>query len=114
MLGFKKEVRDLERLREILLVLFEQGFGYLLNKISLRRYLPLKKRIERPEKEVTRPEVRLRKTLEKLGPTFIKFGQVLSVRPDLLPKNYIRELEKLQANVPRFSFAQVKKRLNIK
>lgn len=109
MFMLKKEVSDLKRLNQILIVLFEEGFGYLIDKIKLKRKIPLKKRIKKTKKETMPPEVRLRKTLERLGPTFVKFGQVLSVRPDLLPKDYIRELEKLQDKVPAFPFSEVKK-----
>ena len=109
MFKFKKEVENLKRLDEILVILFEEGFGYLIDKIKLKRRLTPKQRSKRPyKKEALPPEVRLRKTLERLGPTFVKLGQVLSVRPDLLPKNYIRELEKLQDKVPPFSFGEVK------
>lgn len=45
--------------------------------------------------------------LEELGPTFIKIGQILSVRPDVLPLSYIEELEKLQDSAPGFPFAAV-------
>ncbi|MBW1798769.1 MAG: AarF/ABC1/UbiB kinase family protein [Deltaproteobacteria bacterium] len=51
---------------------------------------------------------RVRMALEELGPTFIKMGQILSTRPDLLPVEFIKELPKLQDNVPPFSFADVK------
>ena len=46
---------------------------------------------------------------EELGPTYIKLGQILSTRPDLIPMEFIQELSKLQDNVPRFSFKQVLK-----
>ena len=46
------------------------------------------------------PEVRLRLALEHLGPIFVKFGQLLSTRPDLLPAPFVRELSKLQDRVP--------------
>lgn len=112
-----KEVRDINRLREILTVLFEEGFDFLIEKIRLRHNVPLTKQVKAGiEKKKALPiEKRLRLTLERLGPTFIKFGQVLSVRPDLMPKSYIKELENLQDKVPQFTYAvakqQVKKEL---
>jgi len=108
-----KEVRDLNRFREILTVLFEEGFDIFIAKIRLKHKIPLTKRIKaRIEKKKSFPtEKRLRLTLERLGPTFIKFGQVLSVRPDLIPKNYIKELEKLQSSVPSFPYSIVKEQI---
>ena len=105
-----KEVRDISRFKEILTVLFEEGFEYLLIRIDLKHHIPLPRRIRtklKQEKEL-KTEVMLRRTLERLGPTFIKLGQVLSVRPDLVPKEYSKELEKLQDRVPSFSFDDVK------
>ena len=101
-----KEVRDFNRLREILTVLFEEGFDFLIEKIKLKHKVSLTKRVKaRVEKKKSLPvEARLRLTLERLGPTFIKFGQVLSVRPDLIPKSYMQELEKLQDSVPPFPY----------
>ena len=108
-----KEVRDINRLREILTVLFEEGFDFLIEKIRLKHRVPITMRVKaRIEKKKKFPlEKRLRITLERLGPTFIKFGQVLSVRPDLIPKSYITELENLQDKVPSFPYDIVKQQI---
>ena len=105
-----KEVNDLERFSEILGVLFEEGFEYIIHEIRLIGKVPVSKRVKSSLKksEQRSPEEKLRRTLERLGPTFIKFGQMLSVRPDLLPKSYIRELEKLQDGVEPFAWEKVK------
>ncbi len=108
MVSLKKEIDDLNRFREILKVIFEEGFSALISNLNLHRHVPVKARLKKG-KERLLPEVRLRKSLERLGPTFIKFGQIMSVRPDLVPKNYIHELEKLQDGVPSFSFNEAKK-----
>ena len=104
-----KGVRDIKRFNQILAVLFEEGFDFLLAKIKLMYKVPITKRVASKLKksEYQKPEVMLRRTLERLGPTFIKFGQVLSVRPDLMPKEFSKELEKLQDKVPAFSFNEV-------
>ena len=49
-----------------------------------------------------------KETLEKLGPTYVKFGQFLSIRPDLVPPAYCNEFRQLQDKVPTFSFSNVK------
>ena len=92
MLKIIKEVRDINRFREIITVLFEEGFDFLIAKIRLRHKVPITKRLKAgiENKKKFSIEKRLRLTLERLGPTFIKFGQVLSVRPDLIPNSYIK------------------------
>ena len=110
MLHFIKEVRDIKRFNHILAVLFEEGFGFLLARAGLKQNIPFTQRLKSRLKKSQefKPEVMLRKTLERLGPSFIKFGQLLSVRPDLVPKDFSKELEKLQDKVPEFPFHEVK------
>ncbi len=81
------------------------GLGFLLGRMDLQRYVPRWLRLRRVAGEV-RPEelpVRFAAVLEELGPTFVKFGQMLSTRPDILPDEYIRELERICHHVAPFS-----------
>jgi ubiquinone biosynthesis protein len=90
----------LKRSRQIITVLAKYGLDYFIDK-SKTRLLERIKRVPKNYKFVSLPE-RIRLSLEELGPTFIKFGQILSTRPDFLPPDLIKELEKLQDQVPPF------------
>ena len=100
-------LRNLGRSRQIATVLLHHGFGDFLERVRLTRYVQWGKRIlfwrrkEDPPPRKSRA-VRVRLALESLGATFIKFGQVMSTRPDLLPADVVRELAKLQESVPPF------------
>ena len=106
-----REIRDLNRFNHIVIILFEEGFGYYLNRIRLGHHIPFFKKLKAAliKKQPDAPEVRLRKTLERLGPTFIKFGQLLSIRPDKIPSRYAKELEKLQQDTLATPFPKIKK-----
>ena len=103
--------RHINRYRQILTILFKYGFGNIIDLLKIDQYLEIglqmisNHRRERVEKLT--PQERVRLIFEELGPTFIKFGQILSTRPDLIPLTYIAELENLQDNIPSFSFSQV-------
>src|SRR6185295_16669311 len=88
--------RTLSRVTEIGRVATRHGFGYLLDR----------RRASDTELDADRGR-RLREMLDELGPTFVKFGQVLSTRPDIVPPDIITELRALQDDVRPFPFEQV-------
>jgi ubiquinone biosynthesis protein len=98
-----RQARYLGRYRQIAQVLGSHGFGYLVEQIGLAPLLSLPRRlVRRPVPDPLGGPERLRRALVALGPTFVKLGQILSTRPDLLPPNFIAELSKLQDTVPPF------------
>lgn len=104
--------RNFSRYRQILSILFRYGFDDLVDRLKIDQYIEIglqmiaRHRRENVEK-LSRAE-RLRLLFEELGPTFIKFAQILSTRPDIIPADIIRELEKLQDEVPPFSYVEAK------
>jgi ubiquinone biosynthesis protein len=99
-------IRNLGRMRQIVSVLLNHGFGDLVERLHLGRYLRWSRRVlfkrRGPQEPLSRAQ-RCRLALEELGPTFIKFGQVISTRPDLVPDDVLTELKQLRENVPPFS-----------
>ncbi len=98
--------RNLNRYRQILAVLFKYGFGDFLELLKLDQYVEaglqlISKKQPVHFEKLTHPQG-LRMALEELGPTYIKLGQILSTRPDLIPVEFLRELAKLQDKVPPF------------
>jgi len=104
--------RNLNRYRQILGVLIKYGFGDLVETLHIDQYIEIglqmirKKPRERVEKS-SRAE-RVRMAFEELGPTYIKLGQILSTRPDLVQVDFVNELSKLQDDVPPFPFEDAK------
>ena len=111
--AFGRTYRHLQRYNRILQVLLKYGFSDLIDRLHIDEYLESGRRHlwGRPEdarkhegegeslSRLTRP-ARLRLAFEELGPTFIKLGQLLSSRPDLLPPAYLTELARLQDKIP--------------
>jgi ubiquinone biosynthesis protein len=109
-------VRDLGRLQEIAAVLVRYGFGDVARRVGLAGALERAGRLvhwQAVEAGLLQMEVpeRVRAALQDLGPTFVKLGQVLATRVDLLPPRWIDELSELQNAVPPVDFEQVRPQL---
>jgi ubiquinone biosynthesis protein len=106
-----KQYAYVKRYNAIVNVLVRHGFGYLVDRFGHRPLYSIREKITGPVAERLRllsEAERLRLAFEDLGPTFIKFGQILSTRHDLLPEEYIKELSRLQDSVPPFEYDKVR------
>jgi ubiquinone biosynthesis protein len=110
--------RHLRRYQQVGRILTHYGFGYVLTQLGIGRAIaPGLEKLRFSSAEIlgATPAERVRMVVEELGPTFIKLGQILSTRGDMLPADFVRELEKLQDTVPPTDFpliqAQVEKEL---
>lgn len=107
-----QKIQNIDRLRHILQVLAKYGFGYIIDRLKIDQNIVSKGLIRfGPVKKLDifgmPVPVRARKVLEELGPTFIKLGQILSTRPDVIPLELCKEFEKLQDDVPSFEYKKV-------
>lgn len=111
-LRFNRTYRHIRRYQQIIRTLVKYGFDDVLEKMRLEYYLRLKSKIW-PKRDavatesISRPQ-RVRLACEELGTTFIKLGQLLSSRSDLLPAEYVEEFSQLLDNVAPFPFDQAK------
>lgn len=97
------------RVRRIIGTLARHGLGWLVLELGLGGLLPFHRGLlhhPRRPRPYTQPE-HLRMALEELGVTFIKLGQILSTRPDLLPPDYVTEFTRLQDHAPPIPYEQV-------
>jgi ubiquinone biosynthesis protein len=103
--GLLTRIRNLERIREVSEVAFRHGFGYFFER---HHFLPTfrhwRKRNPPPVGQRGR---HIREMFDELGPTFVKFGQLLSTRPDIVPADIVLELVKLQDQVTPLAFTVV-------
>ncbi|MBU1196737.1 MAG: AarF/ABC1/UbiB kinase family protein [Proteobacteria bacterium] len=108
-----KRYRHILRYQQIIGIILKYGFENIISAMNIDRYIesglqliPFVTPHDKVEKLSSSQRIRM--ALEELGPTFIKMGQVLSSRPDLIPLDLLNELTKLQDHVPGFSFDDVK------
>ena len=118
LLALPAKVADIKRLRNVITLISEAGFAYALTQAHLTQFIYWHHRVlgflRLNEEQLAQARAqtdaeRLRVLLIRLGPTYIKLGQMLSVRSDLLPPEYMEELSKLTDQVPAFPFAQARK-----
>ena len=103
---------NIKRINEIYRVLKKNSFGYLIEENTFLKKFPFirnykdKKEEDFPDESIP---FRVRKVLEELGPAYIKLGQMLSTRPDLVGMDIAEELQKLRDNTPVTPFDEIKK-----
>ena len=110
--------QQMRRIAPILKVLVRHGFGHIVQRIAHRHFVPAALRVRLKGKGATEATAdrristprRLVMVLQELGPTFVKLGQMLATRADLLPEPYIQELRVLTEQVPPFD-TEVAKRI---
>jgi len=107
-----RKFKHLQRYIEIINILSKYGWGSeLIAKLDLQSLFGDRFKFGKELADISKlPEgERIRRAVEELGPTFVKFGQMLSTRPDLVPQELIEELEKLQDEVPTFPTEDAKR-----
>lgn len=114
--AWNKRYRHFHRYRQIGEILLRHGFGYLLQQTGLVYTLSFPKRLRASKKQKPIDQhlslgARIRIVIEELGPTFIKFGQLLSTRPDVVPQDIIEELERLQDKITPVSYSVIEQQV---
>ncbi|XOV70947.1 MAG: ABC1 kinase family protein [Verrucomicrobiota bacterium] len=106
-----RRMKELQRFRDILRVFMHYDFDDLAHKLHIPSIIgsPIKTLVDGKDPEIAKlsqPE-KLRRMCEELGPTFTKLGQILSTRPNLLPREYVDELSKLHSHSAPLPFAKI-------
>lgn len=105
-----QDIKNLKRFNDIVFILTKYGFDEIVDRFDVPQPALMKKIHKVPE-DITIYQ-RIRMILEELGPTYIKFGQIMSLRPDLLPRELLDELSILQDNVSAISFNRIEEVIN--
>ncbi|MFH1332023.1 MAG: AarF/ABC1/UbiB kinase family protein [archaeon] len=108
-MSIAQTLRDIKRLNQIVDVLFKVELGYLIDRLKLRSHLSFGKRFKKQKTKDKNLPARIRMAMDELGGTFVKLGQLLSLRPDLIPEEYCQEFSKLQDSVKEFEYQEVKR-----
>ncbi len=103
-------LKNIGRVREIVSVLASHGFGDIIYRMRLSRLIPSRVTTSPRYQETPLPE-RMRSAFEELGPTFVKLGQLLATRPDLIPEAFVLEFQKLQDSAANVPFSEIKKEI---
>jgi ubiquinone biosynthesis protein len=101
-----KTLAGLGRFKDIIMILMKYGFDDMIDRLDIPG-IQLIKKVHKVDHELG-TFGRIRCALEDLGPSFVKFGQIMSLRPDLLPPQLIDELSNLQDDVAPVEFSQIK------
>src|SRR5438309_2873 len=105
----REQTRNLGRISEIAQVAVKHGFGYFFETHKLTDLLPWHQKMLQADGGRSQRGQHLREMLDELGPTFVKFGQLLSTRPDIVPPDILIELRGLQDDVRPFPLADVER-----
>lgn len=126
MVSLLTAARDLARVRDVSRVLVRHGFGEIVHRTGLGRRKGAAQSAQQADLEIdltaeelssgaaaqsTSSSVRARLVLEDLGPSFVKLGQIISTRTDILPAELVRELKKLQDSVPPVAFEDIRRQI---
>ncbi len=113
-MNIRRRIRHFNRYRQITKVFLKHGLGYLIHRMGMDKYVPLPTRysLQKCERESDYCLAdKLTHALMELGPTFVKFGQVLSTRSDILSPAFIEELERLQDKVSPVPIDQIEEQI---
>src|SRR5688572_23546835 len=111
MVSLVHAAQNIGRVRDISAVLVRHGFGEVASRLGLRKRQDSAVGDGATELAKASTPLRLRRVLEDLGPSFVKLGQIMSTRADLLPPDVIAELGKLQDSAPRVPFEAIRERV---